>query len=93
MQYIPHILGYAAKLLEPANKSLSSPVNSPQLLNPNPQDTSEDGTEIVKAAEHKSMNNRDSSVKSQRASNVPQLPQLIVAAMAHLVYMMTEGEL
>jgi len=33
------------------------------------------------------MNKGDKSIKSQRASNEP---QLIVAAMAHLIYMMTE---
>ena len=93
MQYIPHILGYVVKLPEPANKSSRSPVDPPQLLHPNPRETSEDGTAIIKAAEHKSLDKGDSSIKSQRASNDPQLPQLIVGAMTHLVYMMTEGEL
>jgi len=95
VQYISHILGYVVKLLEPANKSRRSPVNLPQ-LHPNPRKTSEDGTATVKAAEHKSMNKGDSSIKSQRASNDPQLPQLIVGyipAMTDLIYMMTEGEL
>ena len=55
VQYIPHILGYVVKLLETANKSHRSPVNPPQLLHPNPQETSEDGTAIVKVAEHKSL--------------------------------------
>jgi len=61
------------------------------------RETSEDGTAIVKAAEHKSMNKGDSSIKSQRASNDQQwqlrLPQLIVAPTAQLVYMVTEGQL
>src|SRR6218665_1728856 len=91
MQYIPHILGYVVKLLEPANKSCRSPVNPPQLLHPNPRETSEDGTAMVKAAEYKSMNKGDSSINSQRASNDPQPPQLIAAATTHLIYMMTEG--
>jgi len=91
--YIPHILGYVVKLLEPANKSRHSPVDPPQLRHPNSRETSEDGTAIVKATEHKSMNNGDSSIKSQRASNDPQLLQLIVAPTVHLVYMMTEGQL
>jgi len=51
------------------------------------------GTAIIKVAEHKSMDKGDGDIKSQRASNNSQLPRLIVAAMAHLVYMMTEGEL
>ena len=92
MQHIPHIVEYVVKLPEPANKSSRSPVDPPQLLHPNSRETSEDGTAIIKAAEHKSMNRGDSSIKSQRASNDPQLAQLIVAATAHLVYMMTEGE-
>ena len=41
----------------------------------------------------KSMNKGDGSIKSQRASNDPQLAQLIIAAKTHLVSMMTEGEL
>jgi len=57
--YIPHILEYVVILLEPANKSRRSPVNPPQLLHPNPRETSEDGTAIVKAAEYKSMNKGD----------------------------------
>jgi len=86
-------VGYVVKLPEPANKSSCNPVDPPQFLHPNLWETSEDGTAIIKVAEHKSMNKGDSSIKSQRASNYPQLPQLIVAAAAHLVYMMTEGEL
>src|SRR6218665_4063597 len=89
----PHILGYVVKLPEPINKSSRSPVDPPQLLHPNPRKTSENGTAIIKAGEHKSVNKGDSSIESQRASNDPQLPQLIVAATANLVYMMTEGEL
>ena len=93
MQHIPYIVGYVIKLPEPANKSSRSPVDPPRLLHPNPRVTNEDGTAIIKAAEHKSMN-RGYSIKSQRASNDPQLAQLIIAATAHLVCMMTEeGEL
>src|SRR6218665_3801515 len=86
VQHIRHILRYVVKLLEPINKSRRSPVDPPQLLHPNPQKTREDGTAIiVKAAEHKSMNKGDSSIKSQKASNDPQLPQLTVAATTHLI--------
>src|SRR6218665_3185155 len=80
LEPIPHILGYVVKLPEPANKSSRRPVDLPQLLHPNPWETCEDGTAIIKAAEHKSVDKGDSSIKSQRASNDPQLPQLIVAA-------------
>jgi len=68
---------------KPVNESLRSPVNPPQLLHPNPWETSEDRTAIAKAAEHKSMNKGDKSNESQRASNDP---QLIVATAARLVY-------
>src|SRR6218665_912221 len=74
------ILRYVVKLLKPANKSSCSPVDPPQLFHPNPRETSEDGTAIVKAAEHKNMNTEDNSIKGQRASNDLQLPQLIVRA-------------
>jgi len=62
-------MGYVVKLLESANKSCRSTVNPLQPLHPNPRETSEDGTAIVKAAEYKSMNKGDSSVKSQRPSS------------------------
>src|SRR6218665_81804 len=52
VQYIPHILGYVVKLPEPANKSSRSLVDPPQLLHPNPRETNEEGTAIIKAAEH-----------------------------------------
>ena len=55
-----------------------------QLLHPNPRETNEDGTAIIKEAEHKSMNKGESSIKSQRASNDPQLAQLIIAATVHV---------
>jgi len=51
MQHIPHIVGYVVKLPEPANKSSRRPVDPPQLLHPNPRETSEDGTAIIKSAE------------------------------------------
>jgi len=51
------------KFLEPANKSRPSLVDPPQLLHPNPRETSEDGTAVIKAAEHKSMDKGDSSIK------------------------------
>jgi len=63
MQHIPHIEGYVVKLPELANMSSRNPVNPPQLPQPNPRETSEDGTAIVKATEHKSMNKRDRSIK------------------------------
>src|SRR6218665_1637044 len=91
VQHIPHIVGYVVKLPGPANKSSRSPMDPPQLLHLNPRETNEDGTAIIKAVEHKSMNKGDSSIKGQRASNDPQLAQLIIAATAHLVYVMTEG--
>jgi len=53
---------------EPENKSRISPVDPPQLLHPKPRDISKDGTAEVKAAEYKSINKGDSSIKSQRAS-------------------------
>ena len=71
MQHIPHIVRYVVKLPEPANKSSRSPVGPPQLLHPNPWETNEDGTATIKAAELKSMNKGDSSIKSQKASNEP----------------------
>src|SRR6218665_848338 len=77
----------------PKKKPTRSRVAPPQLLHPNPRETNEDGTAIVKAAEHKSMNKGNNRIKGQRASNDAQLAQLIIAATAHLVYMMTEGEL
>ena len=40
---------YVVKLPEPANKSSRSPVDPPQLLHPNPRETNEDGTAIIKA--------------------------------------------
>ena len=104
MHYTLRILRYVVKPLVPANKSRRSLVDLPQLLHPNPRETNEDGIAIVKAAEYKSMNKgaldsshssikRHGSIKSKRASNDPQLPQMIVAATAHLLYMMTEVEL
>jgi len=63
VQYIPHILVYVVTLFEPTNKSRRSPVNPPQLLHPNAREASEDGTAIVKAAEYKSMNKEDSSIR------------------------------
>src|SRR6218665_2637564 len=65
----PAYSGICGQLPEPANKSSRSSVDPPQLLHPNPRETSEDGTAIIKAAEHKSMNKGDSSIKSQRPSN------------------------
>jgi len=59
VQCITHILGYVVKPLERANKSRRSPVDPPQLLHPNPWETSEDGAAIVKAAEYKSMKKGD----------------------------------
>src|SRR6218665_3503015 len=56
VQHIPHIVGYVVKLPEPAYKSSRSPVDPPQLLHPNPRETNEEGTAIIKAAEHKGMN-------------------------------------
>src|SRR6218665_2188334 len=84
---------YVVKLSEPTNTSSRTPVDPPQLLHPNPRKTSENGIAIIKAAEHKSADKGDISIKSQRASNYPQLLQLIVASTANLVYTMTEGEL
>src|SRR6218665_2541881 len=84
-----------SNFLNPSISRATARVDPPQLLHPNHLENSEDGTAIVKeAAEHQSMNEGDSSIKSQRASNDPQLLQLIVAAMTHLlIYMMTQGEL
>ena len=65
-------------------------MDPPQLIHPDPRETNEDGTAIIKAAEHKSMNIGDSNIKSQRTSNNRQRPQLIVAATTHLIYMITD---
>src|SRR6218665_2545680 len=75
VQYIPHILRYVVTLPEPTNKSSRSPVDPLSILHPNPRKTSE-----IKAAEYKSMNKGDNSIKSQRSINDPHLPKLIVAA-------------
>ena len=78
VQRISHVLGYGVKFSEPTNESCRSPVDPPQLLHPNLREISEDRSAMVKAAEHKCMNKGDSSIKSQGASNDPQLSQLIV---------------
>jgi len=48
---------------ETAYKSRRSPMDPPKLLHPNPRETREDGTAIVRAAEYKSMNQGDSSIE------------------------------
>ena len=73
------------KLLESDNKLSRSPEDPPQLLRPKPWKTSEYGTSIVKAAEHRGVSKKDISIRSQRASNDSELPQLIVVASGHLI--------
>ena len=75
------------------DKSRCSPVDPLQALNPDPRKTNEYRGTIVEAAQHECMNAGNCGFERQGASNDPELPQLIIAAAAHLIYMRGKGEL
>lgn len=85
------ILVYAVGLGESANESQQcSLMNQLQALD---QNLREDSLAIVKAAQHKRMNEVDHSFESPGAGNDAELPQLVVtAAAAHMIYMRRKGD-
>ena len=70
-----HILGYVVDLGKPIEELCHRLVDLPQPLNVNLQETCEDGATVVKAAQHKCMDEGDASFEIEEASKEAELPQ------------------
>ena len=93
MQHLPHILGNAIGLMEPANESRRNPVDPLQLLHPDPKKTNKDRRAVVEVTKHKSVDKGGRCFEGQRTSNDPELPQLIIATAAYLINVWSKSEL